>query len=160
MLANLCRQKKTAEALYDLARIIESSNILESADLEGSRMAKTGRRNMAGAEEDSAVTGGSPKFTKKDSDNRDNLLRRSNSPARKEDPANAFKTKVDQPSNDTFREAAPVVNHEPKFTAEKPKPTQKTKEKPADEPTKDDDGQLIKNVRITKGIIGSHSSRP
>ena len=32
-------QKKTAEALYDLVRIIESSNILESADLEGSRMA-------------------------------------------------------------------------------------------------------------------------
>ncbi len=151
-------QKKTAEALYDLARIIESSNILESADLEGSRMAKTARRNMAGAEEESVATGGSPKFARKDPENRDNLLRRSNSPARKEDPVTVSKNKVDQPSNDTFREAAPVVHQEPKFTTEKPKTTHKPKEKPADEPTKDDDGQLIKNVRITKGIIGSHSS--
>lgn len=149
-------QKKTAEALYDLARIIESSNILESADLEGSRMAKTTRRNLAGAEDESVAAGGSPKFAKKDLEPKDSQLRRSNSPGKKEEPAPPAKNRVDQPSNDSFREATPVVHHEPKLT-EKPRTVNKPREKGTDEPTKDDDGQLIKNVRITKGIIGSHS---
>lgn len=154
------QQKKTAEALNDLARIIESSNILDAADLEGSRMMKTARKNLAGSgdEESNTVGGGSSKIPYKDSDGRDPgrdakevPFKPANQP-KKEEVIQLNSNRQDQKSTDTFREASPVKE------VEKVKPKVKTMaDGPGKKQTSEDDGQLIKNVRITKGIIASQS---
>lgn len=134
--------KKTAEALSDLSQIIMSSNILDSNDIEVSIVPQRTTRNQA--LDDTAIQ-------RSPSPNSSGLLKKHTGNKKTQDM-------IEEALNKQTNEG-PKKSDNTKKAGRGPEDEQPVRQgKTATNAADLEDDQLIRNVRITKGIIGSHSS--